>query len=75
MPADALDMPGGPAGGPKLAEPRAEGAAAANPEEGENAAQSMFRDIDTTLARLENGIAVERAAMDKLLDRLTSRAA
>jgi hypothetical protein len=35
----------------------------------------MFRDIDTILARLENGIAVERAAMDKLLDRLTSRAA
>jgi hypothetical protein len=75
MPADALDMPGGPAGGAKLAEPTVEGAAAANPEEGEKAPQSMFRDIDTILARLENGIAVERAAMDKLLDRLTSRAA
>jgi hypothetical protein len=38
------------------------------------AQQSLFRDIDTILARLESGIAVERAALDALLDRLTSTA-
>jgi hypothetical protein len=38
------------------------------------AQQSMFRDIDTILARIDSGIAVERAALDALLDRLTSNA-
>lgn len=41
----------------------------------DSAQQSMFRDIDTILARLEIGIAGERAAMDALLDRLTKNAA
>jgi hypothetical protein len=44
-------------------------------EVGDQAQQSMFRDIDAILARLEIGIAAERTAMDALLDRLTSKAA
>jgi hypothetical protein len=43
-------------------------------EHSSQAQQSLFRDIDTILARLESGIAVERAAMDTLLDRLTINA-
>ena len=43
--------------------------------EADQAQQSMFRDIDAILARLETGIAAERTAMDALLDRLTSKAA
>lgn len=43
-------------------------------ETGDQAQQSMFRDIDTILARLENGITVERAAMHALLDRLSENA-
>jgi hypothetical protein len=43
-------------------------------QEGGQAQQSMFRDIDTILARIDSGIAVERAALDALLDRLTSNA-
>jgi hypothetical protein len=43
-------------------------------EASDKAQQSMFRDIDVILARLENGIAAERTAMDALLDRLTSKA-
>ena len=34
-----------------------------------------LQDIDTILARLESGIAVERKAMNALLDRLSSDAA
>jgi hypothetical protein len=41
----------------------------------EQAEQSMFRDIDAMLARLESRIAAERTAVDALLDRLTTNAA
>ena len=41
----------------------------------DQAQQSMLRDIDAILARLENGIKEERAAMDALLNRLTRKAA
>ncbi|MGH7117315.1 MAG: hypothetical protein ACREE9_22835 [Stellaceae bacterium] len=41
----------------------------------EQAQQSMFRDIDAILARLESGIEAERTAVDALLDRLTTNAA
>jgi hypothetical protein len=52
------------------------GSAQSLPDEaGDQAQQSMFRDIDTILVRLENGIAAERTALDALLDRLTSDAA
>ena len=34
------------------------------------AQQSMLRDIDASLARIENGIAAEQAAIDALLNRL-----
>ncbi|MGH6679051.1 MAG: hypothetical protein ACRD22_21865 [Terriglobia bacterium] len=44
-------------------------------ETDDQAQQTMFRDIDSALARLESGIAAERAAIDALLDRLTGRAA
>lgn len=44
-------------------------------ETGDQAQQSMFRDIDAILARVETGIAAERSALDTLLDRLTSKAA
>jgi hypothetical protein len=39
------------------------------------AQQTMLRDIDATLARLESGIAAERNAMQALLDRLIGQAA
>jgi len=39
------------------------------------AEQTMLRDIDAGLARLETGIAAERAAMDVLMRRLTDRTA
>jgi hypothetical protein len=46
------------------------------PSEADEAAQhAMYQDIDNILARLENGIATERTAMNALLDRLTGRAA
>ena len=38
----------------------------------DQAQQSMFRDIDAILARLETGIAAERTAIDALLERLIS---
>jgi hypothetical protein len=41
----------------------------------EQAQQSMFRDIDAILARLESGIQAERTAVDALLGRLTTNAA
>jgi hypothetical protein len=40
----------------------------------DQAQQSMFRDIDAILARVESGIADERAAMNALLDRLSHAA-
>ena len=40
----------------------------------DRAQQSMFEDIDAILARVESGIAGERAAMDALLARLSSAA-
>jgi len=40
----------------------------------DRAQQSMFEDVDAILARVESGIAGERAAMDALLDRLSSAA-
>jgi hypothetical protein len=43
-------------------------------EEDDRALQSMFEDIDAILARLESGIAVERTALDALLDRLSNAA-
>jgi hypothetical protein len=39
------------------------------------AEQSMLRDIDAILARIESGLASERAAMDALLKRVTRTAA
>jgi hypothetical protein len=53
------------------------GGASSNPpdEAEEQAQQSMFRDIDAILARLESGIEAERSAVDALLDRLTTNAA
>lgn len=42
---------------------------------GDQAQQSMLRDIDSILARLETGIQAERIAMDALLARLTGKAA
>ena len=38
------------------------------------AQQAIFEDVDALLARLQHDIAGERAAMDALLLRLTSRA-
>ena len=43
-------------------------------EADDRAQQSMFEDVDAILARVESGIAGERAAMDALLDRLSSAA-
>jgi len=40
----------------------------------DRAAQSMFEDVDAILARVESGIADERAAMNALLDRLNNAA-
>jgi hypothetical protein len=45
-------------------------------EEAEHEAeQSMLRDTDAILARIESGLASERAAMDALLKQLISAAA
>jgi hypothetical protein len=44
-------------------------------EAGHEAEQSMLRDTDAILARIESGLASERAAMDALLKRLISAAA
>jgi hypothetical protein len=46
----------------------------AETEASDPAQQSMLRDIDAILGRLEKGISGERTAMDALLDRLTSAA-
>jgi hypothetical protein len=40
----------------------------------DRAQQAMFEDIDAILARVESGIAVERVAMNALLDRLRNKA-
>jgi hypothetical protein len=42
---------------------------------GHQAEESMFRDTDAILARIESGLASERAAMDALLKRMTGAAA
>jgi hypothetical protein len=44
-------------------------------EAGHEAERSMLRDTDAILARIENGLATERAAMDALLKRLIRAAA
>lgn len=45
------------------------------PVEDNDAYGSLYRDIDSVLARLETGIATENAAMDALLNRLARKAA
>ena len=45
------------------------------PAADELAQQTMVRDIDAVLGRLESGIATERSALQSLLERLTGQAA
>lgn len=47
----------------------------ARSDAGTGAPDTMLRDIDAILARLEHGVSAERKRMDALLGRLTDKAA